>query len=227
MTTPTEAPNATAAPAGRAQRRPPVIGVSDDMLDSVDSVSTDAADVSYGAEMDYTILGIETDEGGYMVTEDADGKPIANPFEARPQMFLHYRIDSAEFDYSENPNGFERINIPKAVLDPNTGKMKRGKPREGSQQQLFLSLLEQRGITGNPDLATAVHMTSFRDLTGIKVHREMVQFQNPMLQRDPNARPIRVPEWTTVYGFDNEVRKQAKLPPMVQGEGGRWELAKK
>lgn len=210
----------------RAKQLETVIGVDPSIFENLATVGTDPTEVSAGAEMDYTIIGLATDEGGDWITETSDGEPIKEPFESRPQMQIHYRIDEADFDFADRPNGADRITIPKLKFNARTGRNERLKMREGSSQQIFFALLEQQGISSNPDLATVLQILDPTDLIGLQVHREAQAFPNPYQRRDPSARNLIVPVYTAVYGFDNEVRKAAKLPEMVQTDSGKWERKK-
>lgn len=225
MTQAQAAPSTPATPPAR-KKNEPFIGVDTANIDQLDSIGLDPNDVSAGAPMNYTVLGIKTDEGGYMISEREDGTPVDKPFEARPQMQIHFRIDDADFDFKDNPIGMNRISIP-PVKKNDAGKWVRGKMRDGSAQQIFMAYLERIGISNNADLATTLKLVSLADLVGIQVHCETMAFPNPMVRRDPEAKPLRVAVWDNVFGYDNEVRKTAKLPPMARGENGVWSAVKR
>lgn len=184
--------------------RQPVIGIKEEDLADLSTLTTSVDDLSEGLLSDITakIVGMEVIPGGELKT-DSNGRE----FITSDQLAIYLQVDDAEALGLENPNVTWYMNLPKVATI--NGVRKRVAPGKNSDYGVFLQNLEAFGISGNPQNAVRLQIKTVADLVGLHFRRQ----QKMVAFRDGSQR--RQFEITEIYGFDNELRGKAGLKPVT------------
>ncbi len=195
------------AEATEATRRQPVMGVKQEDVDDLLTLTTDVNELSEGALADITakIIGLEIVPGGELKTD-----PAGREFITSDQLAIHLEVDDFEEKGLENGHVMWYMNLPKVVTV--NGVRRRAAPGKQSDYGLLLQQLESFGISGNPANAARLHMKNLTDIVGLHFRR----VQRTVAMNDGRQR--RQYEITEIYGIDNDLREQAGLKPVKLAE---------
>lgn len=193
-----------------AQRgRPAVIGVSADWEDQLGSLVTDTSELSEGmlADVRVTLIGLEPIKGGE--TRESNridpNTGLKETYVTPDQVCMHLRVDGWEDIGLESDTIQQYFNLPRA--NERNGKIVRAAPGVNSVYGIWLKALEGLGVSSNPDAAYKYQFVKLPDLIGLQFHRMKVEYDMG------NGRKAKYDVPTDVFGFDNEVRADAGLPP--------------
>jgi len=184
--------------------RPVVYGVQEEVPGDLDTFSVSVEDLSDGilSNITCTLVGVETVLGG----EEKESKSEPGTYYTTPdQMIWHLEVDDAFELGMESPNVAWYINLPKAV--EKDGVRRRAAPGKNSDLGALLTSLEGLGVSSNPQNAVNYQFTRMSDLVGLHFHRETKNIE----QR--NGQKRRQDQITDIYGFNNEARERAGMPP--------------
>jgi hypothetical protein len=183
----------------------PVFGIDESVLEEqIDTIVTDVADLSEGAlsDIDVTIVGFKSQKGGE--TKESKKTP-GEFFTTVDQLEVHMRVDNAAELGLENEYTTDYFGVPK-IITGKDGKPRRAKPTKSSKYGIWLAALAAAGVSSNPEMATAFLMGPITSILGLRFHRMTERYEAF------NGQTFTVNVPTEVYGFDNEIRKNANVP---------------
>lgn len=183
----------------------PIVGVMEADIDDLDSLLVDisAMPESLTADVRATLMGLRVAHGGETKFRD-DGTSWVTP----DNLQIDWRIDNWEELMLENETDIQYLSIPKMIQ--RDGRGLRAKPTLNQDYARWLMAWSNIGVADNPISGTEFVFSTIKDLIGIQVRRQEVPI--PGTGGDGRRqRSIKIP--TELYGFDNELRKAAKLPP--------------
>lgn len=186
------------------EKKEAVYGIDESALIDVETMSVSLDDLTEGglAECDVTITGFKSQTGGEV--KQAKDNP-AESFTTQDQIEIHQRIDNWEELELEYQNTISYYALPKLKTGPD-GKPRRGKATKTSKYGIFLAALEALGVSSDPQYAQTVKINGLADLLGLQFHRVRTEYAGF------NGRSIQVDVPMKIYGYDNVVREENKLP---------------
>jgi hypothetical protein len=198
------------------EREDPVFGVEDSVLDSLNGLVTDAGDLSEGgfSDINVTIIGLSVQQGGEERSrrktvrnpETGIEEEIEEPYTTSDALKVHLRIDNAEELGVDDPFTIQYLALPRPVIGAD-GKPRRAKATKNGAYGLWIIALDGLGVSSNPQAALTYQFTNVKDLVGLQYHRLRHRMKNFAGNEFSADLPVEI------FGFDNEIRKDAGLPP--------------
>lgn len=174
--------------------------MADLITDELAGLETDLDELSEGGLADIlcTIIGWGYQQGGE-TKEGNDGD-----FVTSDTLLMHLRIDNAVDLGLDDPYTVQYIRLPK--MTPKG----RAKHTRNSAYGIWLQSFDAVGVSSNEEMATRYRLTGIQDLTGLQYHRERKIFE---MEGSTSGQSFRVDVPTEVFGFDKDIRKDAKMEP--------------
>lgn len=195
------------APLTVPEERVVTVGVTDDILESLDGLVLNTDDLAVGGllgDIDVTIIGLDRELGGE--TRLRDKNDPSSSYVTPEALVIQLRVDNALDIGLEADDTRQRLTLPKQITGRD-GNVRRQKPSANGAYGIWLSTLQSLGVSAKPEEASVYHFTGLRDLIGLQYHRVMTDFAS----FDGRTFQVAVP--TEIYGIDNELRASLNLPP--------------
>jgi hypothetical protein len=180
----------------------PVVGIDDSvpegLLGALPTDTDDLVELSLD-DCDVAIMGWSFQAGGEEVTDENTGRS----WTSGDQLLLHLRVDGIDgIDTTR-----QYLGLPKTFVGDD-GQERRRDVSVNSKLGILLSSFAGFGISGNASMAYAYQFGNYSDLIGLRYHRKFQSFEGA---RRGSTTDVHIP--TEIYGFDNDLRKEAGLKP--------------
>lgn len=189
-------------------RPEPVEGVDPSILETLDSLpmSFEALPESAFDDREFTLVGFSEKAGGENRMDEATGREYVT----NDQWLIHWRADEEDIAAMLADSGgktIQYLTLPRSFVGPN-GVKRRPAPTRSTTAGIFIGVLDSLGVSGDPQRAHRLHMTSWSDLLGLRVIRKRMSYS---MGNGRNARSQSLDVPVRILGIDNEYRKSKGL----------------